>query len=261
MRTVRAAVLALCLACVLGACGAGPDSESQLLHSARTAYITGENLSAEDLYQKYLQDYPEGAYRLEAWNRLYDIAVNLRGDKRGAVLLVDAMLMEYAADPALIPELISRAAQLHGDLHDYEKAGTFWTQYIGLPQVPQPRRNQARLRLAKVYAVQKRIEDSLRILRECQQVKDEEQVYASCQLEEAGGLIRLERHDAAKALLLDLRSKVPAGSAVWNQAGFLLGEIYEQAHQTAQAIEVYESLLDTFPNPQAVRTRIQNLKK
>jgi TolA-binding protein len=45
------------------------------------------------------------------------------------------------------------------------------------------------------------------------------------------------------------------------QAGFLLGETYEALQLTPEAIKTYESILEDYPNPQAVRARLEFLRK
>lgn len=260
MVAIRATILAFAVFLSVS-CGKPADPETELLHSARTAYITGENLTAEDLYQKYLQGYPDGGYRLEAWNRLCDIAVNLRKDKAGAVPLIEAMLLEYGADANLRPELLRRAAQLQADLHEYPKACEYFEKYLGEAGVPPTDRNTARQLLAKLYELQRREDDSLRVLRECHAEKDPGSVFLDCKLESANLLVRMQQYDAAAASLMELRDQVSAGSLVWSRAGFLLGEIYEHNHENDKAVAMYQSILDSFPNPQAVRSRLTTLKK
>jgi len=251
--------IALCLF-LLASCSSQPDAETLLIHSARTAYITGENLTAEDLYQKYLQNFPQGVNRLEAWNRLYDIRVNLRNDKKGAVPLVDAMLMEYATDASLRPELLKRAAHIHADLHEYAASASFWVQYIALPGIDAAARNDARLQISKIYVLLKQLDDSLRTLRECRQDQDAQAFYLECELESANVLVRMGQYGAAKDVLVNLRSQVQERSVLWSRVSFQLADVYEHEHQNDKALEIFASILDTFPNPQVVKTRIQNLK-
>jgi tetratricopeptide (TPR) repeat protein len=255
-------LFALCVGLLLlVACSSQPDSETLLIHSARTAYITGENLTAEDLYQKYLQNFPHGGYRLEAWNRLYDISVNLRNDKKGAVPLVDAMLLEYASDPQLHAELLKRAAHIHSDLHEYALSARFWEDYIRLPGIDPSTRNDARVQLSKVYVLLKQTEESLRILHECRQDPDPLHFYLECQLESANVLVHVNQYEKAKDVLITLRTQAPVGSVLWSRISFLLADVYEHEHEPGKAREIFESILNTFPNQQVVKTRIQNLKK
>ncbi len=55
-----------------------------------------------------------------------------------------------------------------------------------------------------------------------------------------------------------LRDLTPGRRA---QAGFLLGETYEALQLTPEAIKTYESILEDYPNPQAVRARLEFLRK
>ncbi|QLA14648.1 tetratricopeptide repeat protein [Desulfolutivibrio sulfoxidireducens] len=246
---------------LIAACGQPGDPAPAILHDARTAYITGENLTAEELYQRYLQEFPQGENRLEAWNRLYDIAVNLRKDMRKAVPIVDAMLLEYASDPAVFPEVVERAAGLHGALREWDIAAGLWTRYIQLPGITGAHRSQARIQLAKCLTLDKKAEQALAVLRECGQSGEESGVIFQCRIEEAGILLRMDQFDAAKTKLQDLLSSSDVDSGRRAQAGFLLGETFEALQLKAEAIRTYESILADYPNPQAVKARLEYLRK
>jgi tetratricopeptide (TPR) repeat protein len=260
MRSFFAAVL-FAASCLTTACGHPEDPEQALLHGARTAYITGENLTAEELYQRYLQEFPQGAQRLEAWNRLYDIAVNLRKEPTKALPIVDAMLLEYASDPAVLPEVIERAAGLHGALREWEVAGELWTRYLQLPGISEPRRSLARVQLAKSLTLDRKAEQALSVLRECGKIGEEPAVIFQCRIEEAGILLRMDQFDAARTMLHKLMSLEGLDPGRRAQAGFLLGETYEALQLTPEAIKTYESILEDYPNPQAGRARLEFLRK
>ncbi len=260
---MRAAAVAVLLAAVglAAACGRAEDPEFGLLHGARTAYITGENLTAEELYQRYLQDFPQGKNRLEAWNRLYDIAVNLRKEPARAVPIVDAMLLEYASDPAVYPEVVERAAGLHGALREWEAAVGLWTKYLELPGVTGSRRSLARVHLAKCLVLDRKEERALAVLRECGRDRAGIEVLFQCRIEEAGILVRMDQFDAARTTLGEILALDGLDPGRRAQAGFMLGETYEALKQKAEAIRAYESILDDYPNPQAVKARLDFLRK
>lgn len=244
----------------LQCCSSNTNSESNIIQNARTAFLTGENIAAENFYKNYLKDFPNGEYRLEAWERIYDITVNLRKDKVNALPLLDAMLLEYANDKKLLPQIIQKLANLCSDLFQHEKSIELWIKYIELEILTDSQRNLARLQLSKEYLLLKNFDLALQVLRMCIDDKDSEGVFSSCQIQEAQVLFRMNQYDAATFLLLSLRSNYPKQSNIYLDATFLLGDIFEILQNKTKAIEMYESILESYPNTRAVITRLNNLK-
>jgi len=236
------------------------DYESNIIHSARTAYLTGENITAENLYKKYLQEFPNGKYRFEAWERIYDITTNLRKDKISSLPLLDAMLMEYASDRNLYPQILKKYAILHLDLFQNDESIKLWLKYIGLTIISDSEKNNGRLQLSKQYLLQNNFDSALLVLRKCNECIDSEGFYSFCKLQEAEVLFRMNQIDAATSLLQSIRRDYPKQSIIYLEASFLLGDIFEIIQNKSDALEMFESILASYPNTQAVRTRINNLK-
>ncbi|MEF3698344.1 tetratricopeptide repeat protein [Desulfolutivibrio sp.] len=242
-------------------CSQDNDIESKIINSARTAYLTGENITSEEFYKNYLQQFPKGKYRLEAWERIYDITINLRKDKINALPLLEAMLLEFANEKQLYPSLLKKTAVLQSDLNNNELSIQLWNKYIGLVEITDIEKNEARIQLSKQYLFCNNFDLALKSLRDCNKTIDLDGVFSLCQLQEAQVLFRLNEFDAASALLLNLRNSFRKNSDIYLESSFLLGDIYELKHDRPAAIKIFESIVDSYPNTLAVKTRIDNLKR
>ncbi len=90
--------------------GGGVGAE---LETVRQAYAQGFYLEARSGYERYLQLNPKGEYRLEAWDRLLEIALNVSGNLERAIGLLEAMILEYGQDQQTTWNLINRLAELY----------------------------------------------------------------------------------------------------------------------------------------------------
>ena len=101
----------LLLVCVV-ACSTD-NEETRELQDVRTAYTEGFYLKARAGYEQYLQRFPQGQFRFEAWNRLLEIAVDVSGDQKRAISILEAMILEYDQDQEIAWELMNHLAELY----------------------------------------------------------------------------------------------------------------------------------------------------
>lgn len=241
---------------LLFSCNGNGITENDLLHNARTAFLIGENVSAENLYKQYLQFYPTGKFRYEAWERIYDITVNLRNNKLEALPILDAMQLEFSNDKDSVINILELTAKLYSDLYLTEQAIETWEKYIRISQIETYRINYARLQLSRLYNLINKHELSFKVMRECRTTHDENHVYLKCQLQEAQLFLKLQQVSQASEILENLITKINANSDIYFESNLLLAEIYELQNDNFKAKQLYQNLLIYFPENQVIKSRL-----
>lgn len=249
--------LALLLAGLAGCSGRKADPEAGVLESARRAYLDGRYLTAEDGYQFYLQAYPRGAQRLEAWQRLADISQDGRESVSEAASLLEAALLEFAADPKAAVELLSRAADLRLRLRHYDKAAVHVEALLALPGLQPARRVEASLQLGRLRVLVKDEDGALAVYAACRAAALPDS--ARCALSQGELLLRRDRVGEAESILQAVYTGAGNDPALRAQAGFDLGQLLEARNDKAGAKTLYAAVRDMHPNPLAVQKRLEAL--
>ena len=257
-------LLSACLACLLtGLAGCGtpaPDSEAQVLETARRAFLDSQFLRAETAYQSYLQTFPQGASRLEAWKRLADINLDVRESPDKAAALFEAAVLEYAGEPAIAADLLTKAAELRFSRKDYPKAAAHCQAVLALPNAPDAKVLACYLLAARIDLAQHNDNEALRRYEACRQASLPEDEKARCTLAKAELLGRMERPKEAEPLLQAVFQAAAIAPALRAQAGFTLGQLYEGRQDKAAARTVYEAVRPLHPNPLVVDKRLESLQ-
>lgn len=249
------------MALFTGCAAEGENPEAALLAKAREAFLTGEFFTSEGLYQNYLQTYPEGAERLEAWNRLFDISRNILRDNDKASNIMEAMILDYSFDPQVIPGIYERAAELYASMKDYERVVSIWNEYLDLPGLPPESVMRAMFEKSRALAHIGRGEEAIRGLEECAVSARNPEWRALCLSEKANLLLRREKPQEAWAVFEQLKDDAGLSAKDRALAAFSLAELMENQGQKKEALALYESILETYPNPNAVKSRIEYLRK
>lgn len=237
------------------------DPEAEVLETARQAFLSGQFIKAEDTYQYYLQMYPSGRFRLEAWQRLADISQDGREATREAAMLLDAALLEFGADPDIAPDLLSRLAQLRLRRKEYDLASATYRNILEFPGISDKKRLDAYLQLAHVRRLTNDIPAALSVLNSCRQSGLSASETAYCAYMQAEILVGLDKGQEAESILQEIFSSTQNAAALRGQAGFSLGLIAEAKKEKALAKERYESVLSLHPNPLVVKKRLEFLGK
>lgn len=259
-RTFLRAGLACLLAGQIGCSGPPPDVEGRSLETARAAFLAGRFLQAEAAYQSYLQDYPQGDARLEAWERLADISQDVRDSAGGAASLTEAALLEFGNDPEVGPRLHSRAARLRFARKEYAKAAAHCRAVLDSPAAPQVCLLECHLLAARIALAQRDEPKALAQYAACRASRLPRSETARCALAEAELLTRQERTSEAEPLLRDLFQAADIDPALRAQAGFSLGQIHEARNDKAGAKAVYQAVRPLHPNPMVVDKRLEYLQ-
>lgn len=237
-----------------------PDGEGQLLETARAAFVGSRFLAAETAYEAYLQEYPTGEARMEAWLRLADISEDIREAPGQAATLLEAALLETGNSPAAAALLHSRAAALRFSRKEYAKAENHCQAILELPQAPADLAAGSFLLLARLDIARHDESRALTRLAGCRDSPLPESETARCTLAQAELLTRLERPGEAEPLLQMLFAAAQIAPALRAQAGFSLGQIYEARNDKMRAKKLYESLRPLHPNPAVVDKRLEYLQ-
>ncbi|HML54921.1 MAG TPA: hypothetical protein PKC79_12560 [Solidesulfovibrio magneticus] len=256
-------VVLCCLGLLLGAqagCdGPREDGPARLLETARRAFLDSQYLRAETAYEHYLQAYPAGSDRLEAWRRLADIALDFRESPDKAATLLEAAVLEFAGDPATKADLLTTAASLRFDRKAYARVAADCRDVVDLAGAPDEARLECHLLLARAELAQRNESQAFARYEACRRSDLSQAASARCALAQAELLLRLERVNDAEPLLQELFVAAFIAPALRAQAGFALGQIKEASGDKAAAREVYKAVRPLHPNPLVVDKRLELL--
>ncbi len=275
---LRTGLLLGALLLPLWGCSLEPQQQDAL-ESARQAYSIGHFSEAERIYQHYLQAQPEGKRRLEAWNRLLEIAVNVQNDMDKAANLLNSMYLEFGEDPQQAWLLLSRLAEVYEGQRRRQDALTVWKTALALPDLDETRRTEVYLRVARVLRQQQEFIQVEQVLAACEQEIQSPELKATCLYETAQTLEFMLRRAQAQTLeakdsTLDLESvrtriegilqRIRALEGVDEErkamATFLLADLMENRGDKARARELFASIRETYPNPMVIEVRLKNLQ-
>ncbi|SKA94401.1 Tetratricopeptide repeat-containing protein [Paucidesulfovibrio gracilis DSM 16080] len=259
VRLAFALLMAAMLAGALTACGgSGSDEETDLLE-VREAYMNGFYVEAKEGYESYLQRYPKGSHRLEAWERLLEISLNVKGDLDRSIVLLEAMILEYGEKSDAAWKLMFQLAELYEQRGDRTKALDTWEKCLELGGEDPGRRVETMLRMAAVHRVLRNYDHALSLLQQCEQQAPDGPTRARCQYEEAQTYSFMQSWGQAKEVLEVIMADGVADEETHALAVFLLADVYEQEMDYERARELFESIADTYPNPKVIQIRLRNM--
>lgn len=249
------------LGCLLAGCSAPGSSERSDLEEVRTAYMNGFYIEAKDGYERYLQRYPKGENRLEAWERLLEIALNVKGDLDRSIVLLEAMILEYGEKSNSAWTLMFQLGELYDQRGDRTKALDTWQKCLELSGDDQQRKVETLLRMAGVHRVLRNYERALTLLQQCEELAPDGPTRARCQYEEAQTYSFMQSWGQAKEVLEVIMADGVADKDTQALAAFLLADVYEQEMDYDRARELFHSIEDTYPNPKVIQIRLKNMGK
>jgi tetratricopeptide (TPR) repeat protein len=240
-----------------------PDPGNELFSRAETSFSSGLYLQAEKLYEEYLQNFPQGKHRWQAWNTLYGIADMVKSDHEKALVLLEAMRLEYGNDPARFREVTERLADLHAQRGHWDKAADAWRQSLRQEPVDETTRCATILKLARAYKMLGQYEAVLSLLRETidnSHSKGRIACEALLKYELAQTFTLVENWESARTILEDVIASGDLPAEDKGLATFLLAEVCVNQDQPDKALELLRSIRDSHPNPIAVEAMIRRLE-
>lgn len=250
--------LAIALLLAMG-CTPGDSPGYEEIERARNSYSRGFYLEAEKDYERYLQVEPQGEYREEAWNRLSEIAVSIKGDLDRAVVLLEAMYLELGTDPDAAWRIMYQLGDIYAQLGNRAKALESFEKCI-VHAVESPEKTyQTQLRMAKLYRTMGNYEMVAVTLENCADSAVENESKARCYYELAQSYSFISNWNQSKRALETLLELEDVSEETHVLAVFLLADIYETERDYVKTRELLESILTTYPNPKVIESRLASL--
>lgn len=256
-RLIQISMLVFVLAVV--GCVPGGSSVNEDIEMARDSYSKGLYLEAEKAYERYLQVEPQGEFREEAWNRLSEIAVKVKGDLDRAVVLLEAMHLELGTDPDKAWGIMYQLGDVYAGLGNRPKAIESFEKCMVYAINSPENTYKTQLRMAKLYRIMGNYEMVAVTLENCADSAVDDDAKARCLYELAQSYSFISNWSQSKRALETLLELKDIKEETRVLSIFLLADIYENERNYAKTKELLESILTTYPNPKVVEARLANL--
>ncbi|WP_147819521.1 tetratricopeptide repeat protein [Salidesulfovibrio onnuriiensis] len=257
MNRFTIALLAALLLCC-AACGSETE-DSVNLSAARDSYSKGFYLEAETGYERYLQLNPQGEFRKEAWERLLEISLNIKGDLERSVALLDAMALELGDDKAEAWRVLYRLGDIYDQMGKRQKSIEAFEKCLILAIDMPAETVKTQLRMARVYRSLGNYDLVMDTLQNCSRNAENDAARAQCLYELAQSCSLINNWNMVKKSIEELLTLNGVDPETRAMATFLLAEAYEDEHRYAEAVSLLKSILDTYPNPMVVEARLKAL--
>jgi len=229
------------------------------IERAREAYSKGFYLEAEKDYERYLQVEPQGEFRREAWDKLSEIAVSIKGDLDRAVVLLEAMYLELGTDPDDAWRIMFQLGDVYAQLGSRAKAIESFEKCL-VHAMNSPENSYAtQLRMAKLYRSMGNYELVADTLENCADSAIDDESKARCLYELAQSYSFISNWSQSKRALEALLELKNVTEETRVLSIFLLADIYENERDYRKTKELLESILTTYPNPKVIESRLANL--
>lgn len=279
-RALWAALFLILTIMPLTGCWEQGGADEDALDSARQAYTIGHFSEAERIFEKYLEDNPDGNDRWEVWNRLLDISRDILGDYEKSVTLLDSMYLEFGDDPERAWDLLTDLGDLHESVHNWSAAAEVWKRILNLGFLTPKQRGKISIRLARVLRTQKDFIQADQVLATCVENAQDNDIKSWC-LYEAAQNVEFQIRKAQAQTIESQESKVDVKD-LQNTLGlilerirsldnidqerfalatFMLADLAESQGKNKEARELFASIADTYPNPMVIKARLKNLGK
>lgn len=266
--------LLLCAALfLLSACleerGGTPDELAQ----AREYMLNRDFMEAEKSFERYLRANPNGKERWEVWNKLVELALNVRHDRNAAIELLRAMQQEYSgslpvpetvADPETLRgyrRIISdRLAYQYEQALYYEGAVELWGALAKDVDATPVQKADSLRNLARIYLRRLEFESAKGSLTLCIEMEIPQSAKSDCQYDLADLYMIMDDMDSGIRALRSLLEQEGMDNDKRVMSIFMLADALEQQGNKESALGLFESIRFTYPNAKVVEARIEYLK-
>lgn len=247
------------LACLMAACTPEKTAGAEDIELARDAYSKGFYLEAEKNYERYLQVEPQGEFRKEAWDRLSEIAINIKGDYDRAVVLLEAMYLELGSDNEIAWKIMFELGNAYEELGNRAKAMESYEKCL-VHSVDSPENTyKTQLRMARLYRKMGSFDMVAATLESCADSAEDVDVKSHCLYELAQSYSFIGSWYQARTTLETLLDIPDIPTEVKALSIFLMADIYEHERDYETTRKLLESILDTYPNRKVVESRLAHL--
>jgi len=241
------------------ACSRESSPGSEDIERARAAYSKGFYLEAEKEYERYLQVEPQGKFRKEAWNRLSEIAVTIKGDHDRAVVLLEAMYLELGTDKEVAWRIMFQLGDVFAELGNIPKAIESFEKCLVYAEDSPEHTYETQLRMARLYRSMGNYDLVAATLENCADSAIDSESKARCLYELAQSYSFISSWNQSRKALESLLELNEVSEETHALAVFLLADIYENERNYAKTKELLESILITYPNPKVIESRLSSL--
>ena len=158
-------------------------------------------------------------------------------------------------------EVLVRLGGLLETARRWDRAADVWRKLMEVPDLPGDENARAHRRLGRIHASRREFGIAEDVLQQCLQLKATEARRAECLYDLADVQMSMEHFARGADLARQILAMPGADKELKALAGFLLGDALEQQGKTAEALVVFESVRETYPNEMVVDTRIRQLRK
>ncbi|EGB15490.1 Tetratricopeptide TPR_1 repeat-containing protein [Pseudodesulfovibrio mercurii] len=259
MRRILVLILLAATVFAVAACSSSGSPGREDIERARDSYSKGFYLEAEKDYERYLQVEPQGKFRKEAWDRLAEIAVSIKGDLDRAVVLLEAMYLELGDDPDTAWKIMFQLGEVYSELGNNPKAIECFEKCLIHAQGNPEHTYKTQLRMARLYRNMGSYDLVAGTLENCADSAADDEAKARCLYELAQSYTFISSWSQASKTLDSLLRLKHISDETRALAIFLQADIAENDRDYAKTRELLESILHTYPNPKVVETRLANL--
>lgn len=249
------------LAVSLFGCPLSKEEAPDDLAEARTAMMKRDFLEAEKFFERYLKRTPEGGERWEVWNSLVELALSVRNDRKAAIELLEAMRIEYEDSTAKKREISVRLAELYRLSRKYDRAVFLWSSVAEDKNATHVERARACKNLASVYLRRLEFELAKESLGYCLELEVPDAIRAECLYDLAQTYMGMDEVDNAISRFRDVLALKNIAESTRTLSIFMLADALEQKGEDAEAMELFNSIGNTYPNRKVVEQRIDFLEK
>lgn len=260
MRRCLIIIFASLLLMVQG-CEKPADSTSEVIEKARTNFISGFYVDSEKGFERYLQDNPQGDYRLEAWDYLVRIAAEVRHDSERGAAILEAMYLEFGHKPKLAAKMKRQLAEMYIRNNQYKIAVEALEKSLEFTGQPQKQLDETRVLLAETFRKLRNYDLAIYTYNDLADSTKNPTTRSRALFEMAHTLTLIQAWERAESELVKLIKMDGVPEDIHAEAAFMLADIYEHRHEYKRAAELLEKVVDTYPNPYAVRFKLDYLKK
>ena len=197
--------------------------------------------------------------RNEAWNRLSEIAVTIKGDYDRAVVLLEAMYLELGEDANEAWNIMFQLGEVYAELGNRPKAIEAFEKCLVHAEGDPEHVYRTQLRMARWYRDMGNYDLVASTLENCADSAFEPEAKARCLYELAQSYSFISGWSQARKALEELLKLEDLSEETNALAVFLLADIYEHERDYRKTKELLESILTTYPNPKVVESRLGSL--
>lgn len=214
---------------------------------------------AEMYLERYLRKNPSGERRWEVWNRLLSIALDVRQDKATAREYLEIMLGEFFEEPERRRQIKMQLAELSREAHAYERAAALWESLASDPEIPTEDLAAVYRNLSQSYLRRLEFSHAVDILGLCLDLSVSNDTKADCLYTLAEAKMLTEELPGSQQALEDLLLLPDISQDRRVLSTFMLADVMEQQEKYAEALELFESIRDSYPNSGVLDVRLQLL--